>query len=660
VYKVFNINFLLRNLLILLLLTVASLLIVHSKAYADNGVSFSPTSFGLQKGSSTNYTVTFTNTSSMTVTKLTYAPGGTSDATVTAQSGCDSADLTDGSLTCNTSIPNNQSKTFTFTFAIPANSTSTAKYFPANAWSGDNGFADISPNVALFSVISYSPVDFTLVKGSSANYTVTYTNTSGSTVDKLTYGPTGTGDIRITAQSGCDSADLTDGNLTCNTSIANNQSKTFTLTLAIPSNGTNGNHKYIPANAWVGDSAIADISPFVNLLTNPFVLGINAGGDTQGNFVADTDYSGGSQYSTSSSVDTSGVTNPAPDAVYQSVRYGNETYTIPNLTANTNYTVRLHFNELYWNSAGSRVFNVSLNGSQVLHNFDILKTAGGENKALVEQFNAISDSNGEIAIALSTVTDNAMVNGIEIDSSTVPTHSLSGTVYNDTNRNGVQDTGESGYSGATVTLSNGQTTTTDSNGNYTFSNLPQEDTYTATVTLPNDYVATTTNPVKFSLNADTTENFGIAPFQSLSINAGGSSASSFVSDVDFSGGTPYSSSASVDTTGVTNPAPQSVYQTVRYGNFSYTVPNLSTSHTYTVRLHFNELYWNSAGSRVFNVDINGTQVLSNYDIFQDAGGENKAVVKEYTATPDSNGNITTTFSTVTDNAMVNGIEVIQQ
>lgn len=393
--------------------------------------------------------------------------------------------------------------------------------------------------------------------------------------------------------------------------------------------------------------------------TSTLVTAINAGGDVQGNFVADTDYSGGSQYSSTNSVDTSAVTNPAPEAVYKTVRYGNTTYTIPNLTANTNYTVRLHFNELYWNSAGSRVFNVSLNGNQVLHNFDIFNTAGGEKKAIVEQFNATSDSNGEIAIALSNVTDNAMVNGIEIDSTTVPTHSLSGTVYNDTNRNGVQDSGETGASGATVTLSSGQTTTTDTNGNYTFSNLPQEDTYTATVTLPNGYVATTSNPARFSLNTDTTENFGMATFQSLSINAGGSSSSSFLADLDYSGGQTYSTSTSVDTSGVTNPAPQSVYQTVRYGNFSYTVPNLVSSHTYTVRLHFNELYWTSAGSRVFNVSINGSQVLSNFDIYQAAGGANKADVEQFTSTPDSNGNLTITFTTVTDNAMVNGIEVSQ-
>src|ERR1019366_9672698 len=100
---------------------------------------------------------------------------------------------------------------------------------------------------------------------------------------------------------------------------------------------------------------------------------------------ADTDYSGGTPYSSSAAVDTSGVTNPAPEAVYQAVRYGNFTYAIPNLAPNTTYNVRLDFNELYWGTAltggnggvGSRIFGVAINGTQVLNNFDVFATAGG-------------------------------------------------------------------------------------------------------------------------------------------------------------------------------------------------------------------------------------------------------------------------------------------
>jgi hypothetical protein len=141
---------------------------------------------------------------------------------------------------------------------------------------------------------------------------------------------------------------------------------------------------------------------------------INAGGPAASPFVADTDYSGGSTASVSNTIDTSGVTNPAPQAVYQSNRYGNFTYTIPGLTANAAYTVRLHFAEEYWTKAGQRVFNVSINGQQVLTNFDILATAGAEYKAVVEQFNATASSGGSITIQFTTVVDNAQVNGIEV------------------------------------------------------------------------------------------------------------------------------------------------------------------------------------------------------------------------------------------------------
>src|SRR6266699_3311941 len=89
-----------------------------------------------------------------------------------------------------------------------------------------------------------------------------------------------------------------------------------------------------------------------------------------------------------------------------------------------------------------------------------------------------------------------------------PTYSITGSVYNDDNQNGAQDTGELGYNGATVTLNTGQTATTDSNGNYTFSNLPAG-TYTETLTVPNGYSATTTNPATETISANTTQNFGI-------------------------------------------------------------------------------------------------------------------------------------------------------
>jgi len=59
--------------------------------------------------------------------------------------------------------------------------------------------------------------------------------------------------------------------------------------------------------------------------TGQTVMAIDCGSTTgTGAFVADTDYSGStSTQSTSTGIDTTGVNNPAPKAVYQTNRYAN-------------------------------------------------------------------------------------------------------------------------------------------------------------------------------------------------------------------------------------------------------------------------------------------------------------------------------------------------
>ena len=53
----------------------------------------------------------------------------------------------------------------------------------------------------------------------------------------------------------------------------------------------------------------------------------------------------------------------------------------------------------YVTAAGQRQFNVSINGTQVLTNFDIFATAGGKDKAIQETFTATANASGQIAVA---------------------------------------------------------------------------------------------------------------------------------------------------------------------------------------------------------------------------------------------------------------------
>jgi hypothetical protein len=146
------------------------------------------------------------------------------------------------------------------------------------------------------------------------------------------------------------------------------------------------------------------------------VTAINAGGGASGNFVADTDYNQGNEYSdTSTSINTNGVSNPAPQTVWQSCRWNSTfTYTIPGLTPGASYMVQLDWAELTFQGAGQREFNVAINGTQVLTNFDVYATTGYKT-ALAKQFTVKASSSGQIVISFTQgAADNPFISGIEI------------------------------------------------------------------------------------------------------------------------------------------------------------------------------------------------------------------------------------------------------
>jgi hypothetical protein len=131
----------------------------------------------------------------------------------------------------------------------------------------------------------------------------------------------------------------------------------------------------------------------------------------------------------------------------------------------------------------------------------------------------------------------------------------------------------------------------------------------------------------------------------LSLNAGGAASGAFVADAYFSGGSTYSVTTAVDTSQLSGAAPpQSVLQTERYGEFTYTIPGLTAGAPYSVTLLFDEVYWTAAGQRTFDVAINGATVLSAFDIFAAAGGANRAVARTFDATAGASGQIVVAFT----------------
>jgi hypothetical protein len=147
---------------------------------------------------------------------------------------------------------------------------------------------------------------------------------------------------------------------------------------------------------------------------------------------------------------------------------------------------------------------------------------------------------------------------------------------------------------------------------------------------------------------------------SIYIACGSTSAvDNFEPDDYFSGGDTYNNSNTIDVSGITTDTPPAaLFNNERYGAMSYTIPGFTSGSSYIVTLYFAETYLTSSGERVFNVSINGTTALSNFDIYAAAGGQDIAIARELTTTADSSGQIVIEFTVGTENPKINGISIL--
>ncbi len=172
------------------------------------------------------------------------------------------------------------------------------------------------------------------------------------------------------------------------------------------------NDEALPANSPVTNISI--LMP--NALKEPEAsYKINCGGGDMLGFQADKGYDDGKANSIQDSIDVT-TPNAAPEAIYQTARFGDCGYAFPVKPSATGYTVRLHFTESRYSEAGKRKFNVDINGDPVLKDFDIYAEAGAKDKAVVKDFPKIAPSlDGKITIRFYRGSaDQANVNGIEI------------------------------------------------------------------------------------------------------------------------------------------------------------------------------------------------------------------------------------------------------
>lgn len=408
------------------------------------------------------------------------------------------------------------------------------------------------------------------------------------------------------------------------------------------------------------------------------VLRINSGGPdyvpSDGPvYAADHSFSGGKVYTNNNIADIAGTID---DVIYRSERYGSINYNIA-VDPGT-YIITLHFAEIYFGATGGgvgavgkRVFNVIGEGMALLTNFDIYAEAGAM-RAVKKSFQ-LNVSDGVLNISLAKIVDNPKISAIEIASGSTSINSppvVSNTIPD-----------QVGVAGELFTFTFNANTFSDPDGdvlNYSsvLANGSPLPAWLSFSSANRSFSGTPPDPQILSVDVVAsdgkgglvTDNFSLTVEASTEpiatrINSGGGGHTTqdgrvFSTDKFYSGGSTYTNTNITDITGTEDDA---IYRSERYNVNSYNIP--VQSGTYTLRLHFAEIYFGATGGgtggvgkRVFNVAAEGNTLLTNFDIYAEVGAM-AALVKEFVVdVPDGVLNIN--FTKVIQNVKISAIEVI--
>jgi hypothetical protein len=152
------------------------------------------------------------------------------------------------------------------------------------------------------------------------------------------------------------------------------------------------------------------------------VFGLNCGGpaldgwvDNQGHTV---DLAEGSEttvvdnYTVSGSPNTytaSDLSEPIASVLWEA----DVTFGFPVPTAGATYLVRLYFAETYYEAVGFRVFDVSVEGTLFLENFDIFAEYGADTLSF-EEIQVADDGDAQINVTLTVSADQATITAVAI------------------------------------------------------------------------------------------------------------------------------------------------------------------------------------------------------------------------------------------------------
>jgi hypothetical protein len=417
---------------------------------------------------------------------------------------------------------------------------------------------------------------------------------------------------------------------------------------------------------------------------------------------------------------TSPIDNTASPDLYQTQRTGSS-FSYSFAAPPGVYVVTLKFAELFHDADGQRLFNVGINSVQVLRDFDVVGQAGGGLRAVDRIFTVTSNGQIKITFGTGAA-DTPIVNAISIRQAGAETILVNagGAAYTEPpDTNWDADYGFSAGSTNSTSSPISNTTTPDlyqtqrvgDQGphvvDFSYLFMAPAGTYAVTLKFAEldhkapgqrvfnvlingvavlsdfDVVAqagapltaldrtfTLYTPGQIAIHFQASHGdsaivnaIGIAavspgpvPVSAVHVNAGGFSytdASGIMWDDYGASGGAFFGAAEGEIHGTATPF---LYRTQRYGVFTYqfSIP----SGEYVVTLKFAELFYRQAGQRVFDVSINGTAVLSNFDVVNEAGHWKTPLDRSFPVAV-SSGQIIIQFSEgLEDVPIVNAIEIL--
>ncbi len=376
---------------------------------------------------------------------------------------------------------------------------------------------------------------------------------------------------------------------------------------------------------------------------------------------ADQYYTGGQQLYTSYTV------SGTPDSpLFRTARvgyYGDFSYAIP--VSNGSYVLTLKFSEVQYSVAGQRIFNVLVNGNPVLSNFDVVAQGGFFNA--VERPFSVLVTDGMLRIKVQGIVNTGLLSAIQL----TPTGSVPPpppVTVSISPAQGTLASGEQMSFTANVTGAANPAVTWSASGGAILAGLftaPQ-----VTVATPVTITATSVEDSTKSANVQLTVSPPVVTLpppegggssdggtassgtQTIRIDCGASQSYTAADGTAWSADQFYSGGQLVYTGYLPG-----LYGTARagyYNDFSYAIP--VSNGLYTVTLKFAEIQYSGVGQRVFNVSLNGTRVLSNFDLVAQ-GAFFTPLDRSFPVTV-TDGTIRINAQGVTRAALLNAIQIV--